>query len=89
MTDAERYAKLALACRDENAELASLYLRLSDEEMGHMDALHRAAAQLIGKYRREHGEPPEAMLAVYNYLHDKHIEQARAVRVLQEMCRSS
>lgn len=54
-----------------------------------MDALHRAAAQLIGKYRREHGEPPEAMLAVYNYLHDKHIDQAKAVRVLQEMTRSS
>lgn len=38
--DAMKYAKAALACKDEAPEMAALFITLSDEEMQHMARLH-------------------------------------------------
>ena len=40
--------------------------------------------RIIEKYRRSSEEPPDAMLALYNILHDKHIKAAACVRISQE-----
>ena len=84
VSDAKKYAECAVKYKSEYPELSKLFLSLSGEEMGHMERLHRAVTELIEKYRREHGEPPAAMLAVYDYLHEKQIEQATEVRMIQE-----
>lgn len=44
-------------------------------------------AGVIQKYRQEHGEPPEGMKGLYDYLHKKQIERAADVRRLQDMFR--
>lgn len=31
--------------------------------------------KLIEEHRKAHGEPPKEMLAVYDYIHKKHIEK--------------
>lgn len=81
--DAEKYVKAALKHRDDHPELAKLLYELSMEEMSHMELLHGEVVKIIAEHRRTTGEPPAAMLAVYEYLHEKNIEEAAEVKVLQ------
>lgn len=47
--------------------------------------LHSQVAKLIDQYRKTAGEPPIAMMAVYDYLHEKAIGETKEVKVLQQM----
>lgn len=83
--DAEKYAKCALKHKEDHPALADLFNRLSGEELQHMNLLHDKVVDLIEDYKNEHGEPPEAMKAVYDYLHEKQIEEAANVKILRAM----
>ena len=85
LKDASEYVELALKWKAEEPEAADLFYELSKEEMNHMERLHKQAQELIEEYRKEHGEPPEGMLVLYNYLHEKHIANATEIRVKQGM----
>ena len=45
--------------------------------------MHDDVVELIQEHRREHGEPPKLMMELYDYLHERHIEDATAVKVMQ------
>jgi len=81
--DADKYATCALKHKDDMPALADVFYRLSTEEMQHMALLHEQVVKIIDTYRKEKGEPPPEMMAVYNYLHKKQIEDAAAVRAKQ------
>lgn len=83
--DAKSYAKLALENREAYPELAQTLYDLSVEEMGHMSRLHTAVAGVIEKYRKEKGEPPAAMMAVYDYLHRQQIGKAAEAKAMQSL----
>lgn len=83
--DAKAYAKMALELKDEHPELSRTLYTISQEEMGHMQRLHESVVGIIEDHRKEHGEPPAAMLAVYDYLHRKQIDKAAEVKALQGM----
>lgn len=83
--DATKYAKKAVEYKEIYPETAELYFKLSGEEQNHMNALHKEIVRLIDNYRKENGDPPAHMMAIYNHLHQREIEKAEKVGVLQNM----
>lgn len=77
--DADKYAKLALKYKEERPTLAKTFYDLSTDELRHMKLLHDQVVTVIEEYRKEKGEPPASMMAVYEYLHEKQIERSNAV----------
>lgn len=85
LQDAADYIDLAMRWKTEEPETADLFYELSVEEMGHMEKLHKEVTEIIEDYRKEHGEPPEKMMVLYDYLHEKHIANATQIRIKQAM----
>jgi hypothetical protein len=80
---AEEYARNAVLLRETNPSLAKTYYDISLDEMKHVNMLHDEAKKVIDDYRKEKGQQPESMMAVYEYLHSRHIEEANEVKGYQ------
>lgn len=80
---ARDYAKMALELKDSRPETARIFYNMSLAEMQHADNLHAVVVDLIGEHRRTKGEPPAVMMELYDYLHEKHIDDATEVKVMQ------
>lgn len=83
--DVKKYAKLAVEYKDEHPALAQVFYNLSTQEDGHQASLHAEVVKIIEEHKRTHGDPPAAMMAVYEYVHKKHINALAEARVYQEM----
>ena len=77
---AEEYAKCAVKWKEENPLLAKVFYDISLDELKHVSLLHTEVVRMIEEHRRTHGEPPAAMTAVWDYMHERHIEEANEVR---------
>jgi hypothetical protein len=86
--DVKKYAKMAVELKADHPQLAQVLYTISTQEEGHQQMLHGEVVRIIEQYRREHGEPPAAMMAVYDYVHKKHIERMAEAKRYQEMYRS-
>ena len=85
--DADKYIKHALKYKDERRQLADVFAQLSTEEMKHMSMLHNEVVRIIDDYRKTNGDPPPEMQAVYDYLHEKHMDHAAEVKAAQTLYR--
>ena len=52
-------------------------------------ALHNEIVKIIEQHRKEHGAPPPSMQAVYDYLHEQHVEKMAEARHYQEVYKNS
>jgi Mn-containing catalase len=86
---AYEYAHTALTLREEHPSLAKTFYDISLDEVKHINMLHDEVRKIIEKHRKEKGDPPAAMLAVYEYLHKKHIAKAAAIKSLQSQYKES
>lgn len=77
---AHDYAKCALEAKETDPAIAEAYYKIATNRLNDMSALHTQVVSIITEYKKEHGEPPEAMKVLYNILHKKHIENAAAVK---------
>lgn len=86
--DVKKYAKMAVELKADHPQLAQVLYTISTQEEGHQQMLHGEVVRIIEQYRREHGEPPAAMMAVYEYVHKKHIDKLAEAKRYQEMYRN-
>lgn len=82
---AEGYVKKAIQYKLDYPSVAQRYLNYSNTCLEIMKGLHEEVVSLINSYRKEHGEPPAPMMAIYNYMHERFIEKAAAVKNLQDL----
>ena len=87
MQDAEKYIKCALKLKEDDVVLAKMFSDLSLDELKHAMTLHDNATRVIADYRSKGNEVPADMQAVYNYLHDKHLEKFNEIKLMQAMFR--
>lgn len=79
------YAKMAIEVKEEHPVLADMLYSISRQESEHVSKLHDGVASLITEFRRDKGEPPKEMLAVYEYLHEKHIDDFNDAKRYQDI----
>lgn len=87
--DGKKYAKLALEHKDSDTALAEMFYNLSLEEMKHMNTLHNAVVKEINKIKVEKADNPkiDGMQTIYDLLHERSINKAKEVQILQNMYR--
>ena len=87
--DQKNYAKMATEVKAEHPMLAQVLYNISMQEEGHAAALHNEVVKIIEQYKKEHGSPPAAMQAVYDYLHERHVEKAEEAKRYQEVYKNA
>lgn len=87
--DVKKYAKMATELKGEYPALAQVLYTISTQEDSHQAMLHAEVVKIIEEYRRKHGSPPEAMMAVYDFLHKRHIENLAEARRYQDIYKNA
>ena len=86
--DVKKYAKMASELKAEHPSLAQTLYTISTQEDTHQTMLHNEIVKIIEEYRRKEGDPPAAMMAVYDYLHKRHIDKLAEARHYQDIYKS-
>lgn len=79
------YSDMAHKYKEKDRVISDMFNAISIQEMAHIDMLHAAVAKKIEEYRKEHGEPPADMQAIYDWQHKKHIAKAREIKASQAL----
>ena len=82
---AEENIKKAILYKEEYPIVARAFYNQSVILMDSIKGQHDVVVSLIEGYKKEKGEPPAPMMAVYNYMHERHINKAAAIKALQDM----
>ena len=89
ISDIKKYAKWAAELKETHPTLAQVLYNISVQEDGHQAAIHNEVVKIIEEHRRTHGEPPTSMLAVYEFIHQQHIDKLAEARMYQDVYKKS
>lgn len=81
---AECYIKSAVQTKLDYLNISRVYFDESNTHLNSVKNLHEIVVSVITDYQKNHEEIPVPMKAIYDYLHQRHIEQAAAIKILQE-----
>lgn len=81
------YAMCAVTHKEDFPSLARTWYEISLMEVNHVEILHKQVVGIIADHGSKHGEPPAAMQAVYNFLHERSVEKMQEIKRLQEIFR--
>lgn len=87
--DVKKYAKMAAAVKADHPSLAQVLYTISTQEDAHQAAIHTEVVKIIEEYKRTKGEPPAAMMAVYEFMHRRHIENMAEARRYQDVYKNT
>lgn len=87
--DIKKYAKFAAEVKKDHPSLAQALYNISAQEDAHQASIHSEVVKIIEGYRKTNGEPPAPMLAVYDYIHKKHIDALAEARRYQDIYKST
>lgn len=86
---AEDYIKRAVKYQMDYPVAAKAYYNQSVNKMNVIKDLHDAVVSLINSYKTEKGEPPAPMMAIYDYMHERQMSQAAAIKNMQDLYKSN
>ena len=87
--DVKHYAKWATELKKDYPALAQVLYTISTQEDTHQAMIHGEVVKIIENYRKSNGEPPAAMMAVYDYLHKRSIEKLAEARRYQDVYKTA
>ena len=82
---AEENVKKAIKYKENYPIAAKAFYNKSVSLMESIKGMHDGIVILIKNYQEEKGEPPAPMLAIYNYLHERNINNAAIIKNLQDV----
>lgn len=82
---AEENIKKAIKYKDEYPIAAKAFYNQSTILMESIKGQHDAIVSLIENHKKEVGEPPAPMMVIYNYMHERQMNQAAAIKNLQDV----
>ena len=83
--DVKKYAKMAAELKEKYPTLAQTLYSISTQEDAHQAAIHSEVVKIVDEFKKNGGEPPAAMMAVYEFLHNRHIENLAEARRYQDI----
>ena len=87
--DVKKYARMAAEVKHDHPALAQVLYAISAQEAGHQAAIHGEVVKIIEQYRKTNGEPPAAMLAVYDFMHKRSIDTLADASRYQEVYKNT
>lgn len=82
---AEGYAKLATKYKADDKVLADAYIAMATQELEHVDKLHAQVVRLINVQKVAGKEVPAGMQMVWDWEHDKIVDNVSRVRSMMDM----
>lgn len=80
--DAKHRIKNAYRYKSEFPEISKREYEIAVQELAHSEKDHSSAVELVTKYKKEKGEPPEFMLEIWEEKHNKYIDKHSRVKCM-------